>query len=386
MTIKISSKIKGYSVSTADAAQIAPPAAPEGFTHEADRRLMLREVPTPPAASLRWEKRPVLTGGNPSQTYAISVPDSLSKTGTRNWWLIVGHVPNGVPGVGYPFECFVTGEAPRGLAALCKSLSMDLRSNDRGWLKAKLESLAKVNDVAFDYVMPDGITYRMPSELACFAKLMLHRCSELGVFTEEKLASTPILDALMSKKEPKASAEGTLAWNVSFKHPFLGDDCEVFLKEGLLPDGQRRPFSLWLSGSYPKSLDGLCKVLSYDLRVSDLAWGVRKLKQLVDAQEPQGEFMAQVPGSEKSAFYPSTVAYIATLVLHRLHQLGWINAQYDVPNSNVVQLSLIPGSSEAPKPAIKAVQGNLCESCGAYAVVKESGCETCRSCTWSRCG
>lgn len=384
--LKISSKIKGFSVMSAqDAAATAPKATPEGFVHEADRRLVLRDVPKPLAASLRWEKRPVLTGGNPSQTYAVTVPDSLSKTGTRSWWLIVGHVPNDLPGRGYPFEVFVTGEAPRGLSALCKSLSMDLRSNDRGWLKTKLESLAKANDVAFDYVMPDGVTYRMPSEVACFAKLVLHRCTELGVFTEEKLAFTPVLDALMSKKEPKASADGTLAWNVSVSHPVLGDDFELFLKEGLLSDGQRRPFSLWLSGTYPKSLDGLCKVLSYDLRVSDLAWGTRKLKQLLDVSEQNGEFMAQVPGSDKSAWYPSTVAYVATLVLHRLHQLGWINAQYDVPSSNVVQLSLIPGGSEAHKPTIATVQGSLCWECGAHAVIKLDGCPTCTQCSASRC-
>lgn len=384
--ISITKKIKGFSVMSAqDTAAPAPKAAPSGFVHEADRRLMLRDVPKPLADSLRWEKRPVLPGGNPSQTYTVTVPDALSRSGHRTWWAIVGHVQNELPGRGYPFEVFVTGEAPRGLASLCKSLSMDLRSNDRGWLKAKLESLAKVNDVAFDYVMPDALTYRMPSELACFAKLVLHRCGELGVFSDEKLASTPILDSLMSKKEPKASADGTLAWNVSVSHPVLGDDLELFLKEGLLPDGQRRPFSLWLSGTYPKSLDGLCKVISYDLRVSDLAWGVRKLKQLLDVSEPQGEFMAQVPGSEKSAWYPSTVAYIATLVLHRLHQLGWINAAYDVPSSNVVQLSLIPGGSEATKPSLTAVQGKLCGECGAHAVVKLDGCETCTSCGQSKC-
>jgi len=102
-------------------------------------------------------------------------------------------------------------------------------------------------------------------------------------------------------------------------------------------------------------------------------------------QEPQGEFMAQVPGSDKSAWYPSTVAYIATLVLHRLHQLGWINANYDVPSSNVVQLSLISSSPEALKPVVKTVQGSLCWECGAHAVVKLDGCPTCTQCSASKC-
>jgi ribonucleoside-diphosphate reductase alpha chain len=31
-----------------------------------------------------------------------------------------------------------------------------------------------------------------------------------------------------------------------------GDDCVLFLKELVMPDGQRRPHSMWLSGEYPE--------------------------------------------------------------------------------------------------------------------------------------
>jgi ribonucleoside-diphosphate reductase alpha chain len=34
-------------------------------------------------------------------------------------------------------------EQPRGLGAVAKTLSMDMRANDHGWLALKLESLAK---------------------------------------------------------------------------------------------------------------------------------------------------------------------------------------------------------------------------------------------------
>ena len=48
-------------------------------------------------------------------------------------------------------------EAPRGLGALAKSLSMDMRSNDRRWLKTKLDCLARAGgDDAFDLEMPRG--------------------------------------------------------------------------------------------------------------------------------------------------------------------------------------------------------------------------------------
>jgi ribonucleoside-diphosphate reductase alpha chain len=46
-----------------------------------------------------------------------------------------------------PFETWVNGnEQPRGLGAIAKALSMDMRSNDRAWLRLKLETLAKSRD------------------------------------------------------------------------------------------------------------------------------------------------------------------------------------------------------------------------------------------------
>lgn len=77
-------------------------------------------------------------------------------------------------------------EQPRGLGALAKSLSMDMRSNDHGWLKAKLDSLMKARgDDGFELVMPpEGERFRVPSLVAGFAKLLHDRCAELGVFEE----------------------------------------------------------------------------------------------------------------------------------------------------------------------------------------------------------
>jgi len=69
-------------------------------------------------------------------------------------------------------------------------------------------------------------------------------------------------------------------------------------------------------------LDGLCKLISLDMRVVDANWIGLKLKKLLNFGEQNGEFWAAVPGEERSALYPSTVAYIATLLLHRYKVLG----------------------------------------------------------------
>jgi len=53
-------------------------------------------------------------------------------------------------------------------------------------------------------------------------------------------------------------------------------------------------------GEYPRPLDGLCKLLSLDMRVMDPAWIGMKLRKLLDFPEPLGDFMAFVPAAASS--------------------------------------------------------------------------------------
>ena len=73
------------------------------------------------------------------------------------------------------------------------------------------------------------------------------------------------------------------------------------LKEITLPDGVTRPYSMWLSGDYPRALDGLCKILSLDMRVIDPAWIGMKLRKLLNYSEPLGDFLAFTPGQPQTA-------------------------------------------------------------------------------------
>ena len=132
---------------------------------------------------------------------------------------------------------------------------------------------------------------------------------------------------MFSLKEPKTGTDGTMSWTVDVLNPRTGDDFVLGLKEITLPGegkdaGVTRPYSMWLSGKYPRALDGLSKLLSLDMRVLDPAWIGMKLRKLLDYPEPLGDFMAFVPGSRKQQTYPSTVAYIANLIIHRYAMLG----------------------------------------------------------------
>ncbi|MEO8333186.1 MAG: LAGLIDADG family homing endonuclease, partial [Gallionella sp.] len=289
---------------------------PQDFVFDQDRRIVLEVTPKPALASLRWPGRPELPNGSSGWV------SQVVKHPLGSFVTFVSHTTNGK---NHPFEVWVNGsEQPRGLGALAKSLSMDMRTRDQVWVRMKLEMLMKTaGDDAFDMPMPpNGEVKRMPSLVAAFAHLLKYRIEELGALEVSADATTPMMDALFAKKEPKTGTDGTMSWTVDISNAGSGDDFVLGLKELVLPDGQRRPYSMWLAGVYPRALDGLCKVLSLDMRVIDPAWIGMKLRKLLNFGEPLGDFMARVPGSIKMESYPSTVSYVAKLIIHRYAMLG----------------------------------------------------------------
>lgn len=345
------------------------PVIPSDLDTSADRKISLDAMPKPALESLRWPKRPVCADGNPSMTYMVQHQNA-------SFAVFVGHVQNGTT---HPFEVWVNGEEqPRGLGALAKSLSMDMRSEDFGWLQTKLEVLKKTSGKAFEMQFP-GIDEPIivSSDVSALAKLIEYRCNDLGVFNE--INETPLLDAMFSSKEPKSGTDGTLSWTVDIINPSTGDDFVLFLKELVLPDGSHRPFSMWLSGDYPKAFDGLCKLLSLDMRVIDPAWIGKKLRSLSSFPEPQGDFLAKLPGAGKMVNQPSTIAYIARLILHRYKMLGIFNNEgYPVNDMGLFESHAEPSGKASPAPLIMA--GKKCSSCGVPAVIKKDGCDFCTAC------
>ncbi|GHU05956.1 hypothetical protein FACS1894158_10650 [Betaproteobacteria bacterium] len=340
---------------------------PQDFVNgDANRRLSIKNLPAPVLSSLRWPGRPNLPEGNMAWTYMID-------HGQGKFALFVGHVDQ--EGHSWPFEAWVNGPAqPRGLGAVAKTLSMDMRANDHGWLKLKLESLAKTPDgEGFEMSFPPhGEKKRMPSVVSAMARLIEYRVEQLGAFKKE--GPTPVLDALFSLKEPKTGTDGTLSWTVDVLNPATSEDFVLGLKEITLPDGVTRPYSVWLAGNYPRALDGLTKLLSLDMRVLDPAWIGMKLRKLLEYPEPLGDFMAFVPGSRKQQTYPSTVAYIASLIIHRYTMLGLLD-EHGFPLRQMGILEA-PASKTTPKPTA----GKLCNECGNHTVIRKDGCDFCTAC------
>jgi ribonucleoside-diphosphate reductase alpha chain len=351
--------------------EVAVTEQPQDFIFDQDRRIVLEATPSPALASLRWPGRPKLPNGSEGWV------SQVVKHPLGTFVIFVSHTSNGH---NHPFEVWVNGaEQPRGLGALAKSLSMDMRTQDAVWVRMKLEMLMKTaGDDAFDMPMPpDGETKRMPSLVSAFAHLLKYRIETLGALEASADATTPMMDALFAKKEPKTGTDGTMSWTVDIANAGTGDDFVLGLKELMLPDGQRRPYSMWLSGVYPRALDGLCKVLSLDMRVIDPAWIGMKLRKLLNFGEPLGDFMARVPGGIKMESYPSTVSYVAKLIIHRYAMLGILDENgYPILHMGVMEVP----KKKSKAAGAKTLAGKVCKECHNATLIKKDGCEFCTSC------
>lgn len=341
--------------------------SPQDFVSDANRRLSIKHLPAPVLSSLRWPGRPNLPEGNMCWTYMVDSP-------IGKFALFVGHVEP--EGRAWPFEVWANGPAePRGLGAVAKTLSMDMRANDHGWLQMKLEALARTPGDAFEMPMPPhGERKRMPSVVSAMAQVIQWRCEQLGAFKHE--GPTPVKDALFSAKEPKTGTDGTLSWTVDVNNPSTNEDFVLGLKEITLPDGVTRPYSMWLAGNYPRALDGLCKLLSLDMRVLDPAWIGMKLRKLLDYSEPLGDFMAFTPGSRKQQTYPSTVAYIAQLIIHRYAMLGVL----DESGFPLQQMGILEAPEDSTSNKVLPTVGKLCSECGNHTMIRKDGCDFCTAC------
>ena len=358
--------------------------------NDANRRLALDRLPAPVLSSLRWPGRPELPGGNPAWTFMVHHPFG-------DFALFVGELAPEEGGAPKPFEVWVNGaEQPRGLGALAKTLSMDLRANDAAWLQLKLDALATVaEERAFEMPFPPHGEKRLfPGVVAATAAVVRWRCEQLGALPRgDSKSPTPVLDAMFSRDEPLTGPSGTLAWAVDVDNPGTGERFTLTLKEITLPghDGHpvTRPCAVGFSGNYPRALDGLARLLSLDMRVIDPAWIGMKLRKLLNYAEPLGSFMAFVPGlahnERRQQTWPSTVAYLARLIIHRYAMLGVLDERgYPVREMGVLET---PDSDEEGGTSTMLLVGRSCPECGNPSVIKKDGCDFCTACGYvGQCG
>lgn len=351
-----------------------------------DRRITITGVPAPVLSSLRWPSRPNLPEGNMAWSYMLEYPHG-------KFALFVGHVEaegyvnlpfdNNFEHAGvkkaHPFEVWVNGpKVPRGLGPLAKALSMDLRSHDKKWINMKLDSLARTaDDQPFHLPFPpSGERKQVSSVVSAMALLIKYRLEAIG-WKHEEDDTSPVVDSMFALKEPKTGPDGTISWTVDIYNAATGEDFVLGLKEITLPDGITRPYSMWLSGHYPRVLDGLAKLLSLDMRVLDPAWIGMKLRKLLNYPEPLADFMARVPGTARQSTYPSTIAYMAHLIVHRYCMLGILD-EHGYPHQEMGILN--NPTKKITETHNTIMQGATCAECGNPSVIKKDGCLFCTAC------
>jgi ribonucleoside-diphosphate reductase alpha chain len=373
-------QVLGSVLSTTPAAAAAEPLQ----MPDTNRRLALDRLPAPVLSSLRWPGRPELPSGNTAWTFMVHHPFG-------DFALFVGELPGAEGGPPQPFEVWVNGaEQPRGLGALAKTLSMDLRANDPAWLQLKLDALATVaEERPFEMPFPPHGERRLfPGVVAATAAVIRWRCEQLKALPRlGRNAPTPVMDAMFSVDEPHTGPSGTLAWAVDIDNPATGEQFTLTLKEVTLPGPDcttvTRPCAVGFSGNYPRALDGLARILSLDMRVIDPAWIGMKLRKLLNYAEPLGHFMAFVPGlphgERRQQTWPSTVAYMARLIIHRYAMLGVLNEE-GFPLRDMGVLESSSSSSTDRSERVQVMPGKVCAECGNATVIHKDGCDFCTAC------
>jgi len=121
------------------------------------------------------------------------------------------------------------------------------------------------------------------------------------------------------------------------------------------------------------------------MRVLDPAWIGMKLRKLLNVGEPLGQFLAPVPGERRQQLWPSTVAYIARLVIHRYAMLGVLDAA-GFP-LNAMGILQIPGERPRSGGAAASIAGARCPECANPTLIHKDGCEFCTTCGYiGACG
>jgi len=104
-----------------------------------------------------------------------------------------------------------------------------------------------------------------------------------------------------------------------------------------------------------------------------------KLRKLLSYAEPLGHFMAFVPGlphgQQRQKTWPSTVAYLSRLIIHRYAMLGVLD-ENGYPTQEMGILQSPSGDGDMPRP----IAGARCPECGNATLIHKDGCEFCTAC------
>ena len=129
----------------------------------------------------------------------------------------------------------------------------------------------------------------------------------------------------------------------------------------------------------------MARLLSLDMRVIDPAWIGMKLRKLLNVGEPLGHFMAPIPGQRRQQVWPSTVAYVARLIIHRYAMLGVLDEEgFPLHAMGILEAPAPKAGTSVTAPVLA---GRPCPECGNATLIHKDGCDFCTACGYvGQCG
>ncbi|MDT8376184.1 MAG: TSCPD domain-containing protein [Mariprofundaceae bacterium] len=143
------------------------------------------------------------------------------------------------------------------------------------------------------------------------------------------------------------------------------------------PDEHRRPFEIFINSKNMEHfmwIVALTRVISAIFRKGgDVTFLVEELKAVFD---PMGGYYKR-----GGKYMPSIVAEIGETIQQHLVSIGMMEGRL-----NTAELEAKRKEAEQKLGKDAAAKGNLCDKCGAMAVIRLDNCNTCLECGDSKCG
>ncbi len=143
------------------------------------------------------------------------------------------------------------------------------------------------------------------------------------------------------------------------------------------PDAHRRPFEIFINSKNMEHfmwIVALTRVISAIFRKGgDVNFLVEELKAVFD---PMGGYY-----KKGGKYMPSIVAEIGEVIQQHLVSIGMMEGKL-----NTAELQAKRKEAEEKLGSDAVAKGNLCDKCGAMAVVRLDNCNCCLECGDSKCG
>ena len=153
----------------------------------------------------------------------------------------------------------------------------------------------------------------------------------------------------------------------------------------VIQDGRRRPFEVFINSKNTEHFAwsvALTRMISAVFRRGgDVSFVVEELKAVFD---PRGGQWV------KGRYVPSLLAAIGEVLEEHMIAIGFMKAPGSLEEDNIAkpQVVNLTAGQDSPETPERAADNRFCQcpKCGQASLIHQEGCDTCTSCTYSKCG